>query len=105
MMGRLNEFGNLNYSSSAAGAENMDLWNNAVGRKVSRKAKSWRELYELFLKAMKDGELILHPEDKRHYRGETFIKRRPKSFVIKIKENKTGANVEFLDVRRRIILR
>lgn len=104
LMGRLNEFGNLNYSSSAPGAENMDLWNNAAGRKVARKAKSWRELYELLLKAMKDGELILHPEDKRRYRGETFIKRRPKSFVIKIKENKTGANVEFLDVRRRIIL-
>jgi hypothetical protein len=35
MMGRLNELGNFNYSSSAPGSENMDLWNNAVGRKTA----------------------------------------------------------------------
>ena len=28
----------------------------------------------------------------------------PKSFVIKVKENKTGANIQFLDVHRKIVL-
>jgi len=104
MMGRLNELVNFNYSSSAVGAENMDLWNNAVGRKVAKKAKSWRKVFELLLKSMKEGELILSPSDKRKYKGEKSIKRMPKSFVIKIKENKTGANVEFLDVRKKIVM-
>lgn len=104
MLGRLNEFGNFNYSSSGPGSENMDLWNNAVGRKTAKKAKNWRELYELLLKSMKDGGLILSPSDKRKYKGDKSIKRLPKSFVIKIKENKTGANIEFLDIRQKIIL-
>lgn len=53
---------------------------------------------------MKDGDLILTPTDPRRYKGEKRIKRIPKSFVIKIKENKSGANVEFLDVRQRKLL-
>lgn len=40
MMGRLNELSNFNYSSSAPGSENMDLWNNAVGRKIAKKMKT-----------------------------------------------------------------
>lgn len=103
-MGRLNEFRDFDSSSAAPGAENMDLWNNAFGRKVERKIKTWRGLYESLLKAMKDGDLILTPTDLRRYRGEKRIKRIPKSFVIKIKENKSGANVEFLDVRQRKVL-
>lgn len=103
-MGRLNELVNFDYSLSAVGVENIDLWNNSIGRKVVKKAKSWRELYELFLKSMKEGELILSPEDKRRYKGEKRIKRMPKAFVIKIKESKTGANIEFLDVRRKVVL-
>jgi hypothetical protein len=30
-----------------------------------------------------------------------IIKRLPKSFVIKVKENKTGTNIEFFDVRNK----
>jgi hypothetical protein len=104
MMGRLNELVNFNYSSAAVGAENMDFWNNAVGRKVAKNAKSWREVFEFLLKSMNEGELILSPSDKRKYKGEKSIKRMPKSFVIRIKENKTGANVEFLDVHKKIVM-
>ncbi|MGE3611763.1 MAG: hypothetical protein AB7I27_19395 [Bacteriovoracaceae bacterium] len=101
IMGRLNELGNLNYSPSSPKSENMDLWNNAVGREVAKKVKNCRELYELLLKSMK---AIISPDDKRRFKGEKIIKRMPKSFVIKIKENKTGANIEFLDVRRKVVL-
>ena len=50
---------------------------------------------------MKQGELIITPSDPRKYKGPKSIKRLPKSFVIKFKENKTGANVEFFDVRNK----
>jgi hypothetical protein len=75
-----------------------------VGRKVAKNAKTWRELYEMLLKSMKQGELILNPADKRQYKGPKSIKRMPKSFVIKVKENATGANIEFLDVRKRYLM-
>jgi hypothetical protein len=104
IMGRLNELKDFDSSSSTEGSENMDLWNNAVGRKVAKKVKTWRELYEILLKSMKQGELILNPADKRQYRGSKSIKRMPKSFVIKIKENTTGANIEFLDVHKRHLM-
>ena len=104
IMGRLNELTNFDYSSSAEGSENMDLWNNHIGRIYGKKVKSRQELFEKLVEAMKAGELILTPEDERKYKGDKFIKRMPKSFVIKIKENKTGANVEFLDVNNKIIM-
>lgn len=104
IMGRLNEFKDFDSNSTAPGADNMDLWNNAFGRAIALKIKTWRELYDSLLKAMKDGDLILTPTDPRKYKGKKSIKRMPKYFVIKIKENKSGANVEFLDVRKRMVM-
>ncbi len=104
LLGRLQEFSTLDSSSTSALSENMDLWNNAVGRAYGKRAKSWDELYQMLMKALKEGELIIHPSDKRKYRGEKSIKRQPKSFVIKIRENKTGANTEFLDVRKKLVM-
>lgn len=104
MVGRLNELTSFGSSSSSPGSENMDLWNNAIGRYKAKTYNTRRELYESLIKALKNGELIIDPGDLRKFKGEKFIKRFPKSFVIKIKENRTGANVEFLDVRRKIIL-
>lgn len=104
IMGRLNELTNFDYSLSAEDSENMDLWNNHIGRIYGKKVKSRQELFEKLVEAMKAGELILNPKDERKYKGDKFIKRMPKSFVIKIKENKTGANVEFLDVNNKVIM-
>lgn len=104
VMGRLNEFVGFNSSSSSIGSENMDLWNNNIGRIKARQAKNRRELYDLLIKSLRGGELIIDPKDTRKYKGSKLIKKMPKSFVIKIKENKTGANLEFLDVRQRIVL-
>lgn len=103
-MGRLNELSSSGSSSSSPGSENMDLWNNAVGRKKAKKVKTRRELYDSLIKALKDGELIIDPNDSRKYKGDKLIKRMPKSFVVKIKENSTGANLEFLDIRRKFAL-
>ena len=92
ILGRLNELFNLNYSEISEKSQNMDLWNNAVGRKYGKKAKNKRNLYDLLIKALKNDELIISPSDERKYKGEKFLKIKPKSLVIKIKENKTGAN-------------
>lgn len=104
IMGRLNELKDIDSSSSSSGAENMDLWNNALGRTIGKRSKTWRDLYESLKKEMKDGNLILTPNDARKYRGKKIIKLLPKTFVIKIKENKTGANINFLDVRKHVVM-
>jgi hypothetical protein len=78
--------------------------NNSVGRRYGKKAKTGRELFDFLIKALKDGELIIDLKDKRKYKGDKRIKRIPNSFVIKIKETKTGANVEFFDVRKKLLM-
>ncbi len=75
--------------------------NNSVGRGYGKKFKRGEELFFALLKALKEGELIITPNDPRKYKGPKSIKRLPKSFVIKVKENKTGANIEFFDVRNK----
>ena len=104
ILGRLNEFKNFNFGTKEVPSENMDLWNNAVERLYGRKAKTGKELFEFLLKALKAGELIIDLKDKRKYKGEKNIKRIPKSFVIKIKETKTRANIEFFDVRKKVLM-
>jgi hypothetical protein len=104
LMGRLNEFKNFNFGNKDVPSENMDLWNNAVGRSYGKKAKTIKELFDLLLKALKNGELIIDLKDQRKYKGDKTIKRLPKSFVIKIRETKTGANTEFLDVRKKVVM-
>ncbi len=101
---RLNELTTVDSQSNSAVSENMDLWNNAVGRFYGKKAKTWDALYLDLMKALKARELIIDLNDPRKYKGDKKIKRLPKSFVIKIKENRTGANTEFLDVRSKLIM-
>ncbi len=104
LLGRLNEFTTFDSQSTSALSENMDLWNNAVGRSYGKKTKTWNDLYLKLMNALKANKLIIDLKDTRRYKGEKSIKRMPKSFVIKIKENKTGANTEFLDVRRKVVM-
>lgn len=104
LLGRLNELTTFDSQSTSALSENMDLWNNAVGRFHGKKVKTWDDLYLKLMQALKVKELIIELKDTRKYKGEKSIKRVPKSFVIKIKENKTGANTEFLDIRKKIVM-
>lgn len=82
----------------------MDLWNNAVGRFYGKKVKTWNDLYLKLMQALEVQELIIGLKDSRKYKGGKSIKRMPKNFVIKIKESKTGANTEFLDVRKKVVM-
>jgi hypothetical protein len=98
LLGRLNEF---DPRRNEIRSRNMDLWNNSIGRVYGKKFKRGEELFYALLKALKEGELIITPSDPRKYKGPKSIKRLPKSFVIKVKENRTGANIEFFDVRNK----
>jgi hypothetical protein len=104
LMGRLNELTSFDSRSTSDLSENMDFWNNSVGRFYGKKAKSWDDLYSKLMNALKSNELIIDLNDTRKYKGDKRIKRIPKTFVIKIKENKTGANTEFLDIRKKVVM-
>jgi hypothetical protein len=104
LFGRLNELRNFNFGMIESPSVNMDLWNNSIGRKYGKKSKSRQELFENLINALKSNELIIELNDERKYKGAKTIKRLPKSYVIKIKETKTGANIEFFDIRKKIIM-
>jgi hypothetical protein len=106
-------FGNLrelissdNYSSSNnPKSKNMDLWNNAVGRKYGKKTSSRKKLFKFLLEAIKKGELIIDPDlDKRIYQGKTPNLENLKDQVIVIKETKKGKNILYFDFANQIFL-
>lgn len=105
--GRMNEFlnpTNIYSNSTNPGARNMDLWNNAVGRKYGLKAKDRESLAKLIHKSLKNGELIIDPKDKRQYEGAThdpINKSRP---VIVLQEGENGRNELFYDTVKKQIL-
>jgi hypothetical protein len=98
ILGRLNELTNVTYGVNRVSEENMDLWNNAVGRKYGGKSKNKAELIQYLMKALNNKELIIDPSDKKKYDGPSSIKRKPKSLVIVIEESDTGENLTFYDI-------
>jgi hypothetical protein len=98
LLGRFNE---LDVRGNELKSRNMDLWNNSVGRSYGKKFKRGEELFQALLKALKNSELIILPSDSRKYKGAKGIHRLPKSFCHQNKRNKTGANIEFFDVRKK----
>jgi len=105
IFGRLNEMNPIGHSQPGDSAsKNMDLWNNAVGRKYGLKAKDRKSLLKCIRKAMKDGELILTPDDKRMYNGATndpVYKSKP---VIVLQEGEKGRNEIFFDLDKKAML-
>jgi len=84
----LHERNGNKYYSQSKGEENMDRWNNAVGREIGEEIKnknySNEEIDDLIAKKvmerMRAGKLITHTSDKRKYtgfaaniEGETYI--------------------------------
>ena len=77
----LHERNGNKYYSQSKGEENMDRWNNAVGREIGEEIKkeiknksySDEEIEDLIAKKvmerMRAGKLITHPSDKRKYAG------------------------------------
>jgi hypothetical protein len=77
--------------------ENMDLWNNAVGRKYGKKTKTEKELFNKLMKAVENGELIIDLNDTREYKGDKFTELKDKKGIIVLEESKTGENLKFFD--------
>jgi hypothetical protein len=63
-------------------AENMDYWNNAVGRKYGKKTSSRTELAKMLQKALQQGEMIIDLLDPRHYEGDMSFSIDPEKPVI-----------------------
>jgi siroheme synthase (precorrin-2 oxidase/ferrochelatase) len=76
----------------------MDLWNNAVGRKYGKIAKSRTELAMLLKRALERGELIISVDDPRKYAGVYDFQLDSAKPVIVVHENETGRNELFCDV-------
>jgi hypothetical protein len=75
--------------------ENMDHWNNAVGRRLAKFYKTRDTLAKAVKEAMDRGELILSAEDSRKYEGAGLSHH--KGIVVVLKESRTGANELFFD--------
>lgn len=100
IFGRLNEFwiSDLYSNSKDPRSLNMDLWNNAVGRKYGKKSKSRESLLKKLHKALEAGELIVDLADSRSYRGAKSNPERASKPIIAIKKDKNGRNELFFDV-------
>ena len=97
-LGRLNELTSFDFSTTSDASENMDFWNNEVGRRYGKKAKSHREIFDFLVNALKKNELIIDINDARKFKGEKIIKRKPKSLVITIQESNSGENIRYYDI-------
>jgi len=97
LLGRLYEyFPGLGTSApNSERSTNMDLWNNAVGRKYGKKVKNRLQLFQELLEALKRGELITDPSDKREYTGLPCLETAPAGTVIVIEKDKKGRNIFF----------
>lgn len=106
LFGRLNEFflPDLYSNSRNPRSLNMDLWNNAVGRKYGKSTKTRKELLKKLQSALKRGELILNPEDPRDYQGARGNPENSAKPVIVLIEDKSGRNELFFDLVKKILL-
>ncbi len=107
IFGRMNEWfspANIYSNTTNPAAGNMDLWNNAVGRKYGLKAKDRKSLLKMIHKALEDGELIITPKDKRRYEGATHNPVNKSKPVIVLQESKKGRNEVFFDTEKKTIL-
>jgi hypothetical protein len=104
-VGRLNEYltADLYSNSRDPRALNMDLWNNAVGRKHGKTTRNRDELLKMIHVALKKGELITRLDDPRSYTGAQSNPENASKPVVVLAEDKNGRNELFLDVIKRRI--
>jgi hypothetical protein len=94
VLGVLNEM----MGNNTLQAQNMDLWNNFIGRKNGKKTESRTVLAEFLKKALENGEMIISPDDPREYKGLRHFDIDPEKPVRTLEESKTGLNEHFFDV-------
>jgi len=79
--------GNELFGDNPIEAQNMDLWNNSVGRKYGETTKSRQELANLLRIALKNNELVIDLSDSREYKGLRHFNYDPKKSVKVILED------------------
>ena len=107
LFGQVNEWapGVGSSTSYSSESKNMDLWNNAVGRKYGKKTRSRLKLFKFLIKALEKGELITNPDkDPRKFKGRVFNLNSLQDKVIVIKESKKGKNLKYFDFKKMQIL-
>ena len=93
-----------NSSSNSPNSKNMELWNNRIGRKLGLKTSGKLKLFKLILKALKNGELIIDPENDPRINEVSSRKSIIKNKVFVVKESKKGKNLTYFDFEKLIIL-
>ena len=99
LFGSLNEV--INFGSTTSNddkARNMDLWNNAVGRKYGDKTRKRETLLKALHEALKSGEMIVNLRDERTYRPSRSRNIKPNKSVVVLKQSKSGRNELFYDL-------
>lgn len=106
ILGNLNELspGDLYSNQLSPGDRNMDLWNNSVGRKYGKSTKDRKELAKRLKRALRKGELIITPDDKRRYKGSEYSGVSEIKPVIVLMEDKRGRNELFYDTLKQQVL-
>ena len=104
ILGRINEMFSLGSSDSDLNEENMDLFNNAVGRKIGLKIRSRKKLLKAIHEALKNNQLIIDLIDGRKHVGPGLIKGTPGYVVVKLQESDSGRNVLFYDRLKNMIM-
>ena len=107
LFGQVNEWapGVGSSTSYSSESKNMDLWNNAVGRKYGKKTRSRLKLFKFLIKALEKGELITNPDkDPRKFKGRVFNLNSLQDKLIVIKESKKGKNLKYFDFKKMQIL-
>lgn len=95
VLGWMNEWTSL---ASPRGSTNMDLWNNAVGRRLGLESESTTDLARKVKEALISGELIINKDDERKYQGAGLQPPAKDKSVVVLKESKKGANEHFYDL-------
>lgn len=106
ILGDMNElvpFGG-NSSSNSPNSKNMDLWNNRIGRKLGLKTSGKLKLFKLILKALKNGDLIIDPENDPRINEVSSSKINIKNKMFVVKESKKGTNLLYFDFEKSVIL-
>jgi hypothetical protein len=105
IFGQLNELVSVaSPSPPGPGEKNMDLWNNAVGRKHGNDAKSREELAAKLRTALLNGELILTPDDNRQFSLVKPYLLNVDFPVIVLAEDKRGRNEWFFDLMTKSVM-
>lgn len=101
LFGRLNELTSIFSPGASPGEKNMDLWNNAIGRRYGAKHKDKAKLQEALRHALENGELIITPTDERTYEGAAHFEMDTNKSIIVLDETRTGRNEVFYDVAQK----